>query len=277
METVTSLVKEFKQPRGGFLNPKTFVEIQREDDKELKEENISPASIGLCVDYLTRYLITHDKEASFEASLLGAKNADRFIKNSFDRANKLLESINTLDSKSIISACKLVSFDTWYRNPQGALSYASNIDLISPDENTIQNVKIMVERSLSFLKEYGPVKKFNFDFLPEGGDLEELKLNTILCKENYGGYTPTVCQGEGDFLTQDTLFDFKVSKHKLDSKQTLQLLLYWIMGKHSGQEIYNNIQRLGVYNPRLNVVYLTHIKLISEELIHYLEKEVIRY
>ena len=50
------------------------------------------------------------------------------------------------------------------------------------------------------------------------------------------GYTKIVNAGDGDFLTKDTLWDFKVSKSKIDRKQTLQILMYWIMGKHSGKK-----------------------------------------
>ncbi len=45
------------------------------------------------------------------------------------------------------------------------------------------------------------------------------------------------------------------------------------MGQHSGQEIYINIQNLGVFNPRLNVVYLLDIKSVSEEIIAEVERQ----
>lgn len=94
---------------------------------------------------------------------------------------------------------------------------------------------------------------------------------------SFGGYTATVSQGDGDFLTSDTLWDFKVSKLKPTNKNTLQLLMYWIMGQHSGQEIYKKITKLGIFNPRLNVVYLLDIKKIPKDIIETVEKEVICY
>ena len=45
-----------------------------------------------------------------------------------------------------------------------------------------------------------------------------------------GGYTNIVSSGDGDYLTEDTLWDFKVSKEEPKSKYTLQLLMYYIMG-----------------------------------------------
>lgn len=70
----------------------------------------------------------------------------------------------------------------------------------------------------------------------------------------------TVDKGDGDFLTDDTLWDFKVSRAKPTNKHTLQLLMYWIMGQHSGQYIFKDITKLGIYNPRFNAAYLIEVK-----------------
>lgn len=92
-----------------------------------------------------------------------------------------------------------------------------------------------------------------------------------------GGYTGYVATGDGDFLTDDTLWDFKVSKRKLQNKHTLQLLMYWRMGIHSIHPEYKNVKYLGVYNPRMNVVYRLDVNLISEEVISEVESKVIGY
>lgn len=93
----------------------------------------------------------------------------------------------------------------------------------------------------------------------------------------YGGYTATISSGDGDFLTENTLWDFKVSKSKPTNKNTLQLLIYWIMGQHSGQEKYKNITRLGIFNPRLNMIYTLNINEISTNIIKTVETDVICY
>jgi len=93
----------------------------------------------------------------------------------------------------------------------------------------------------------------------------------------YGGYTATVISGDGDFLTSDTLWDFKVSINKPTSKHTLQLLMYWIMGQHSGQECFKNISKIGIFNPRLNAVYLFDMSKIDPNIIKIIEDEVICY
>ena len=53
--------------------------------------------------------------------------------------------------------------------------------------------------------------------------------------------------------------------------------MYWIMGQHSGQRIYKNITKLGIFNPRLNKVYLINVSDIPKSVIKAIEKEVICY
>ena len=116
----------------------------------------------------------------------------------------------------------------------------------------------MVKRSLAFWKEYGPIIKDGFTF--EGG-----------------GYTDIVTSGDGDYLTKDTLWDFKVSKEEPKSKYTLQLLMYYIMGCHSKYSEFKKIEKLGIFNPRKNKVYIVNISSISPEIIEEVSQEVIGY
>lgn len=83
--------------------------------------------------------------------------------------------------------------------------------------------------------------------------------------------------GDGDFLTKDTLWDFKVSKSRLQPRQTLQLLIYWRMGLHSIHEEYQDVKYLGVYNPRQNVVYRLAVTQIPQDVIETVETDVIGY
>lgn len=131
------------------------------------------------------------------------------------------------------------------------------VEDIEPDGDTIENIRIMVERSLRFFEQYGPKVLDGLTF--------------------EGGYTGYVATGDGDFLTNDTLWDFKVSKQKLQNKYTLQLLMYWRMGLHSIHSEYRNVKYLGVYNPRMNVVYRLDVSKISADVISTVETEVIGY
>ena len=72
MVSVTQIVKQAKQPRGGYLPISTFDEIQFNDNNELKEENIHSSLVGLVVDYSTRFMLTKNLENSFRISIMGS-------------------------------------------------------------------------------------------------------------------------------------------------------------------------------------------------------------
>ena len=154
--------------------------------------------------------------------------------------------IRGLDDDSIINACKLVTFDVWYRNTMAAMMTNTTYKDVMPNKATIENIRILINRSLKFFETYGDPLCSGFTPV-KGGDRAREKWAKS-GKGNYGGYTVTVDTGDGDFLTEDTLWDFKVSKSKPTSSNTLQLLMYWIMGQHSGQEIFKNITKLGIFN-----------------------------
>ena len=265
MATVTTRINQIKQPRGGFVPVSKFEKIQLDDDKILNaKENISPSIIGTVVEYLARIETGADNEDAFAISLLGARNCGRYYNKTAQVMNEAIDLLNFikkgLDDQSIINACKLASFDVWYRNLPYAISMnISNIsNEINPNKETVENIKIMVERGKKFLKNYGPVKLSGFNFLPYG-------------------YSKVVDAGDGDFLTKDTLWDFKVSKDEPKPKYTLQLLVYYIMGMHSIHKEFKSIKNLGIYNPRMNKVYTVSIDTIPQSVINEVSKDVIGY
>lgn len=250
MYSVTQRIKAIKQPRGGYVNPKEFSVIVRDDGAQLhSDENIHASLIGLSVDYLTRYIMGTPVNEAFQVSLTGAE----FIGEG-SYALKLLNNIKGLDRLSIINSCKLVGFDVCCR---GALMGYKPVSEISPNDETIENIRIMVNRCVHFWKEYGPIVLDGFTF--------------------EGGYTNVISKGDGDYLTNDTLWDFKVSKDKLKNQHTLQLLIYYIMGCHSVHKEFQTVKRLGIFNPRLNTIYLLNVSDISENVISEVSTEVIGY
>lgn len=262
MYSVTKRISMVKQPYGGYLNKKQFDITTIDDGKILNEkENIHASLIGLAVDYLTRFLMGTSAEEAFKISLQGALCLDLFLNNASDKkglalrnAKKLLKGIKGLDDESVNNVCKLVGYDVCFR--AGIMGYKP-VEEINPDSDTIGNIVIMIERSLTFWKEYGPIIKDGFTF--------------------EGGYTDIVSSGDGDYLTRDTLWDFKVSKEEPKSKYTLQLLMYYIMGCHSIHPEFKQIEKLGIFNPRKNKVYIANISLISPEIIEKVSRDVIGY
>lgn len=248
--SVTRMAKIVKQPKGGYIKPSELEKNYIEYKKELEEgENVSPILVGLAVDYLSRMVMGDSKDNAFQISLLGAGIIDNL-----KLANFYLSNINGLDDNSIVSAIKLVSYDCVFR--AGAQAYVDQSD-IKPNNQTIENIREMVNRTVEFWKQYGPI--------------------TIYGPTFEGGYTKSISTGDGDYVTADTIWDYKVSKNTPTNKYTFQLLLYYILGLHSIHEEYKNIKYLGIYNPRLNVVYRYKIENISKEVIEDIEKNIIGY
>lgn len=181
--------------------------------------------------------------------MMGAFNAKET-----ELANELLLNIQGLDYTSIESACKMVGFDVAFRV---GVAWYKPVELIKPDKETISNIRIMVNRGLNFFKLYGPIVKNGFNF--------------------EGGYTSTINTGDGDFLTENTLWDFKVLKSAPTNKHTLQLLIYYLMGVRSIHSEFKQIENLGIFNPRLNKVYLLPISTISNDIINEVNTTVIGY
>ena len=58
---------------------------------------------------------------------------------------------------------------------------------------------------------------------------------------------------------------------------TLQLLIYYLMGRRSIHPEFQTIENLGIFNPRQNTIYQLPISEISDEVIKEVETVVIGY
>lgn len=250
MPSVTQRIKQVKQPWGGYISIKSFNVYDLNDNKQLHvAENIHSSLVGMAVDYMTRFLIGSTVEDAFKISLIGANLIDEI-----ENAKKLLSKITGLDDTSIINACKLVGYDVCYR---AGKNFYRPVENIQPDAVTIENIRIMLNRSMLWVDQYGPIVLNGFDF--------------------EGAYTDKICIGDADYLTHNTLWDMKVSKNKPDKNNTLQLLVYYLMGMHSIYNEFQCIKQLGIFNPRLNCVYLLKISDISSDVIEQVLTDVIGY
>ncbi|WP_338487953.1 hypothetical protein [Ruoffia tabacinasalis] len=249
--SVTQRVKGVKQPWGGYLKRVDFDEVCLGDGQETlhENENVHASLIGMAVDYMARFMMGSPVDEAFKISLIGAK-----MKNKIRTANKLKRNITGLDGESIVNAIKLSGFDVVYRN--NGFSYVP-VSEIKPDQNTIENVRTMIQRTLDFFNIYGPVTLEGFDF--------------------EGAYTRNIASGDGDFLTEDTLWDLKVLKGYISKNHTLQLLVYWRMGLRTVQTEFQSIRYLGIYNPRKNTVHRLNVDQITEETIKIVDQEIIGY
>lgn len=251
MFSVTQRIQNIRQPYNGYISPHQFAESTIDDD----DVNILPldsavkAIQGLAVDYLTRFMIGCPKEEAFSISLKGAD-----IVSELDKAKQLLHNITGLDDNSIKNSCRLVRYDTAYR--RGAGTYVESNDTVMSN-SLIHNIRHLVNRCCAFLGKNGPVVMNGFTF--------------------EGGYNNIVSSGDGDFITNTTLWDLKVSEQSLNKDWTLQIFMYYIMGIHSIHSAFRQIKYLGIYNALQNKSYQIKISDVDSSVFANICREVIGY
>ncbi len=247
--SVTGRIEHVTQPYGGFLPIASMEKNICQDGFTLREgEQLNSGLAGLAVDYLTRMQLGDNKETAFKISLAGAQIAGEFA-----HACELLENVQSLDDRSIYYACQLVGYDVCYRvGPERF----NGVDAIDADSIAIDNIRQMAIRSAVFFGRQGRVRR----------------------GVTFGkGFTKTVMSGDADYLVADTLYDLKTSKHAPNSNDTLQILMYYLMGLHSGDPELERVKYLGIYNPRLNTEYKIAVDRIPKEVIREVEEDVLGY
>jgi type III restriction enzyme len=247
--SVTRRISVYRQPEGGLIRPAMMDRRAYEDGKVLGPENVSPPTVGLVVDYLSRMELGDDVRDAFRISMMGARVAGMT-----DSALPLVEGITGLDDDSIRNACRLVSFDACYRAGVPLSDDALSAD---PDIQTCENIRIMVGRTVDFFKDEGPVRVFGPTFP--------------------GAYTDVIASGDGDLATDDGIWDLKVSKNPPTKEQPLQLLVYYLMCRRSDDKVLKGISSFGMFNPRLNVSFSLRANLIPSAIISTVERDVIGY
>ncbi len=250
MASVTERISQIRQPYGGYVPPHRSSVTKMKDNRKLNYfENIDHKIMESAVDCLIRYGTGCSAQEAFTAPLNGAA----LVRDSAN-ARDLLHSIRGLNDKAIKAACKLAGYDIVC---QAGTAHYHPVCKINPNEKTIRNIARMVNRGLAFWDEYGPIVKTGFSF--------------------EGGYSFVVTAGNGGYLTADTLWIISTAKKKPTQIHTLKLLMHYIMGQHSSDPALHNVTWLGIFNPRLNAVYLMNISDINESVIEAVENDVICY
>ena len=250
MSSIIEIIKNAKQPKNGYLEINKFKEISFSDDLVISEnENIPISIVGIVIDYMTRFMITNDVRNCFRVSLSGAK----YI-NQSEKAEEFIQKITGLNNESIIAACKLAGYDICFRvNP----SHYSPVEDINPNEQSIENIKNMIQRCLLFVKKYGPIIRDGFTF--------------------EGGYTDKITMGDGDYLTDGTIWNLKLTSQGININDTLEILITYLMGKRSNYPELQDVHCISFFNPRLNKIFTLNTADIPKETIDVVEKNIIGY
>lgn len=252
MLSVTQLTEIITQPYGGYLPVKTLRVFSFDDGKMVDDSSPEYSAFasmqGMAVDYLTRIMSGCSLQNAFSVPLMGAHMVSES-----DAAEELLKQIRGLDHDSILAACRLTNYDVAFR--RGADFYTASVS--DPTESIIHNIQIMVQRGLAFLALHSPV-------ICAGVTFE-------------GGYTSLVSSGDADFLTSDGLWDFKVTRNAHSTAETLQILMYYIMGIHSIHPEFKTIQTLGLFNPLKNESYEIALQDIPDKVFQSVSHDVLGF
>lgn len=168
-----------------------------------------------------------------------------------------------LSEETIISACQLVGYKQWYDDAEKAESMEISNSRTEnvPNTATIKNIRILTERMINFLDREGTVTAFDFPF----ADNEQ------------SGYSEVISEGEGEYLTEYGIFITDMSDDVPSYKTVLKILVHYIMAYTSQMEMFDNIIKIGILNPRLNTCYYIFTENIPVSIIREVKYDLICY
>lgn len=255
--SVTGILANIKQPRGGYLPLSNFdMESHCDDLRVVGDYNIAPSLVGLAVDYGTRIALGNDPEETFEVATVGAG-----MVGASDVAESLIADIDAaalesgeIDEKSVVSLCKLSGFDSAFR--AGASAYRP-VSEINPDRQTIADIGNLILRTKAFFDASAEPVIAGFTF--------------------EGAYTDDAGASDGDYICGDTLWDLKVSKNEPTIKNTMQVLLYYLMGLRSSKDEFKAVTRIGLFNPWLQKSWSISVLDLDESFLSMVENDILGY
>lgn len=224
-------MKYLKRLKKESINYQT---INYNDDVFLRFENVERSLTKKVVKYLSYLMYLkgsnqfNDNTINliFQNAISGYLKRENYVNNkrNLDNINDYLANIKGLDEVSIINTYKVVTFESWLKDPSDAINDTQAINIL-PDEDTIFNVIIMVKRTLSFLIELKETPKFNFNSLNK-------EVVDIECA--------------------NFLFNLKISMKEITDSDFEKIMKVY---EHSS----STINEVGIFNPRLNIKYVIDI------------------
>lgn len=248
--TVTSVVKKVKDiKKFQLMNILRVHSFKSEKELESQtKENIPAFILGQAIPNLALIELGEKPEKVYRPSLLGVKNYELLYGNEVEL---YFPECVLKETRNYKYALKMSCYESFYRSRKLP-------EINEVNKETIYNIEIMIERLKLFLKRQKEIIDIAGEFP--------------------GAYTDKIKIGEFDILTKNALIDIKVSKNDVTSKDILQIIVYYIMGKKSLQsKKFNELEYLILYNPRLDKIYYVEVKDLNDELISLIEKEIIGY
>lgn len=280
-----SVTQKIKTIKNNFLLISDFSrnELVLNDDNNIvamyenKKDTEYARSIGLIVDYLNRFYWTKDIYKSFDISITGFN--DCLTSYNIKNKNYVNEKLNLIESNfnknkkfdenSIQNAYQIVRFDAMYRAKYFDKEWLSKnkiTDLKDMPSYLAKNVLNILNRLIKFVETLRDTT-FYLTF-------KNLKDNNL--KHEYG-YSFFISSGDADFCDEDTLYDIKCSKNPPTNNDILQLIVYFILSKHSEQKIYQNLKFIAIVNPVLNNIWRYEVSKLDINLYKELEKNFLGF
>lgn len=259
MSSIASRARKIMQPYGGYLPLSSFTKEQFQDGTKLSEqENIPAVIMDAVVDYLTRHILCKYGDATFNLSTNDGSCSTRSgIEDASTEAYEALKRVRGLDDSSILAACELCKHDVYFRVPLERSKHGADV-VFAPDDQTMYNIRTMVQRTVKLLENDDPYIEYGVIF-PDS------------C------YTTEVSGGSIDFLTTETIWKVKATTKRLTSPYTMQLLMLYVMSQRAHQARFQNISRLGFFNPRQNIAYTVQVSQIPRVVLQAVEDSVMCY
>ena len=249
MASVKNILADIHQPKNGLLPISIFERNRFNDVNSLtkipqKMEKI----VFSTVNCLVRFFLKRDAASAFENSFLGAS----FIREE-NKAQSLAKKVTGLDDTSIIAAMHLANYEDCLKS----VTEYRVLDEKEITSDIIKNIKVLFNRIMSFMARYGSKIIYNHT-------LE-------------GGYTDAVDTGTIPFVTNESILLLSFSENEPSIEETLELLIYYVMSKHSIYPTLKEVKYVSFYNPITNTFFKCNAPLISGTAVSLIEEKVLKY
>lgn len=243
MKTIYEQIKSISQPIGGFINPKNvpYTILPTKDHIDDRESLETYEMLALIK------LIFHYVDTKFSRYIL--EDQLKFFKNSKNTSlgKNIINNISELDNQDINNIYYLIQL----KNIDMTVKDTSELSqLTEPD---LYNIHIYIKRYTEFtstLKK--PIK-------------HHIRYNN----------TPYIKSDVIELISQDSLWDFTLSRKNPTKNQFLSLLVqYVILSRTIG---FNKIKTIGLFNPRTNILYTINTQTVDPDLIKICEKDLLGY
>ena len=249
MASVKNILDDIHQPKNGLLPISIFERNRFNDVNSLtkipqKMEKI----VYSTVNCLVRFFLKRDAASAFENSFLGAS----FIREE-NKAQVLAKKVTGLDDTSIIAAMHLANYEDCLKS----VTEYRVLDEREITSDIIKNIKVLFNRIMSFMARYGSKIIYNHT-------LE-------------GGYTDAVDTGTIPFVTNESILLLSFGENEPSIEETLELLIYYVMSKHSIYPTLKEVKYVSFYNPITNTFFKCNAPLISGTAVSLIEEKVLKY